>query len=228
MFPLFSRQDLFTSWERSLQSFKVEPSISQAAFRELMLAYSSPDRYYHTLQHLQRVLSTIETLQDQAQDLASIQLAAWFHDGIYDTHASDNEEKSAALAIHWLTLGKIPSTTIVTVTRLILSTKDHRTDLDDRDGQILLDADLEILGAESADYGNYAAQIRQEYHWVPEAQYLEGRRQVLERFLQRDRLYFTDQMADKLEFSARRNLVAEIQELHDRPSGQHFPISQTR
>ncbi len=210
------KDTLFKVWERSLQAFKVKSLIAQAAFRELAIAYSSPNRHYHTLQHLQRVLTTIEILQDPAQDSASIQLAAWFHDGVYDTRASDNEEKSAALAAYWLALCDIPSATIATVTHLILSTKHHQADLDDRDSQILLDADLEILGAEPIAYWDYAAQIRQEYSWVPEAQYLEGRQRVLEQFLQRDRLYFTEQMFDTLEVSARRNLSAEIRELRDR------------
>jgi predicted metal-dependent HD superfamily phosphohydrolase len=63
------------------------------------------------------------------------------------------------------------------------------------------------LGADEPVYRDYAAKIRQEYAWVPEPQYREGRRRVLERFLSRVRIY---QFLERLEGAARRNLAAEI------------------
>ncbi|MGZ7283798.1 HD domain-containing protein, partial [Streptococcus pyogenes] len=58
-----------------------------------------------------------------------------------------------------------------------------------RDTQVLLDADLAILGASEERYKRYAADIRKEYAWVPEADYRKGRAAVLERFLAAPRLY---------------------------------------
>lgn len=49
--------------------------------------------------------------------------------------------------------------------------------------QVLLDADLAIPGSSEPVYQSYARQIRQEYAWVPEAEYRQGRRRVLENFL---------------------------------------------
>ncbi|MHC5828185.1 MAG: hypothetical protein ACYT04_72910, partial [Nostoc sp.] len=55
--------------------------------------------------------------------------------------------------------------------------------------------------------------IRQEYDWVAEADYIIGRRQVLEEFLQRSHIYFTPLMSEFAEPSARGNIQAEIQSL---------------
>jgi predicted metal-dependent HD superfamily phosphohydrolase len=75
---------------------------------------------------------------------------------------------------------------------------------------VLLDADLAILGASEIDYQAYAVSIRREYAWVPEPEYRKGRRQVLERFLTRPRIFH---FLSHLEEPARRNLVAEIARL---------------
>jgi hypothetical protein len=56
-------------------------------------------------------------------------------------------------------------------------------------------------------YRDYAAKIRQEYAWVPEPQYRDGRRRVLESFLSRPRIYHH---LGHLEASARRNVATEI------------------
>ncbi len=68
--------------------------------------------------------------------------------------------------------------------------------MDDYDSQVLLDADLAILATNQVLYGEYAHAIRQEYSWMAEADYITGRQQVLERFLQRSRIYFTPLMSE--------------------------------
>lgn len=204
---------LFWDWERLLQSLGIEQVSAQQAFAHLVAAYSSPGRYYHTLSHIQHVLSTIQTLQFQTKDLTVVQLAAWFHDVVYDSQAQDNEQRSADYAYRLLQSLNIPSGVIADVTRLILNTKHHQAEPDDFDSQVLLDADLAILGSNPVQYQEYAHAIRQEYAWILERQYIKGRRQVLEKFLQRERIYFIAKMFEVAEPSARRNLKAEIQSL---------------
>lgn len=213
-------QPLFRQWWRSLQALNVDQIAAQEVFAALVTAYSSPDRHYHTLKHIQHVLSVIKFLQPKAQDETVVRLAAWFHDVVYDPRTKDNEEKSAEYAACTLRELELPTDLIAQVTRLILSTQRHQAKPHEVDCQILLDADLAILSAEPADYWKYAQAIRREYAWVPEEQYLAGRRQVLEAFLQRDRLYFTPQMFEKAESSARKNLKAEIQLFQQRSRSQ--------
>jgi len=204
---------LFSNWQHTLQPFGVDQVAAEKAFNRLVAAYSTPGRYYHILKHIDHVLSTIQILQGYTNNLAAVQLAAWFHDVVYDTQAEDNEQRSADYALELLSNLSIPKSTITTVTCLILNTKDHQAAVDDYDSQVLLDADLAILATNSVQYLEYAHAIRQEYYWVGDADYITGRRQVLERFLQRSRIYSTPLMLEFAEPSARGNIQGEIQSL---------------
>jgi predicted metal-dependent HD superfamily phosphohydrolase len=206
---------LFSNWKHTLQPLGIDQIAAEKVFTKLVAAYSTPGRHYHTLKHIHHVLSTIETLETYAKDLAAVQLAAWFHDVIYETQAQDNEERSADYACELLSSLGISVSIIATVTRLILNTKHHQAAIDDCDNQVLLDADLAILAANPVQYREYANAIRQEYAWVPEAKYILGRRQILEQFLQRQRIYFTDLMFEVAEQFARSNLKEEIHILYN-------------
>ncbi len=91
---------LFCRWQQTLQPFKVDQLSINKAFNYLIEAYSSPGRYYHTLKHILDVLITIDTLQVYAQDLICVQLAAWFHDIVYDTQAKKKVQNM--LVIYWV------------------------------------------------------------------------------------------------------------------------------
>ena len=149
----------------------------------------------------------LQTLQPLSNEPALL-LAAWFHDAIYDSRAKDNEERSADLAAEMLAEMSVADV-IAEVRRLILLTKTHDPADSDHAGQLLVDADLAILGTEPAEYQAYATAIREEYAWVPEEAYRAGRRAVLENFLRRPHIYRTAALAG-LEAAARRNLAAEV------------------
>ncbi len=206
---------LFSNWQHTLQPFGVDQVAAEKAFNQLVAVYSTLDRHYHTLKHIHHVLTTIQILQGYTNNLAAVQIAAWFHDVVYNTQAEDNEQKSADYALEFLSNLGIPESTITIVTHLILNTKDHQATVDDYDSQVLLDADLAIFAANSVDYTEYAYGIRQEYSWVPRAEYIVGRRQFLERFLQRSHIYFTPLMSEFAEPCARGNIQGEIQSLVD-------------
>ena len=103
----------------------------------------------------------------------------------------------------------VPASTIERIVSMIWATA-HTADAAPpalRDTRVLLDADLAILGAAPQRYARYAADIRKEYAWVPEADYRAGRAGILERFLARQRIYYHPSMD---EAAARRNLAREI------------------
>jgi predicted metal-dependent HD superfamily phosphohydrolase len=197
-------------WLHLVGAFGVSEAAAEVAFADLAARHADPARSYHTLHHVADVLATIDRLHDQASDLAAVRLAAWFHDAVYDTHARDNEERSADLAVEVLRGLGVPGGTVTAARNLILLTKAHRADPADRDGQVLLDADLAVLGAPPEEYAAYSRAIGQEYGWVPEGAYRAGRRQVLESFLRRQRIYHLDPMYAARETQARQNLAAEI------------------
>jgi predicted metal-dependent HD superfamily phosphohydrolase len=205
--------DLKPRWQRLFIDFQVETTVINQVFYEIVKLYSRNDRYYHNLLHIQRVLDVANTLKSLAINFHAIKMAAWFHDVIYDPQANDNEEKSAKFASDSLISFNVPQTTIDRVVSLILQTKTHHAPLENIDSQILLDADLSILGAEESEYSAYARSIRQEYFWLSEVEYRVGRKRVLRDFLERDRIYFTEKAFQMFELKARENIIAELSTL---------------
>ena len=194
-------------WNMLLDAWAVDPIQVRHAFDDVSRRYSEPGRFYHTLDHVQALLGTVENLGASAQNLNAVKLAAWLHDVIYDSKASDNEERSAEFAERLCNDLSIPESRIVA--SLILTTKTHDAE-GDPDAKVLLDADLAILGASERDYRNYAEQIRREYAWVSEPEYRSGRQQVLTKFLTRPKSFH---FLSHLEEPARRNISTEIAQL---------------
>jgi predicted metal-dependent HD superfamily phosphohydrolase len=206
-------ETLKANWETLFQPFQVEPELKQKVFIDLVTAYSRTDRFYHNLEHIEKVIKTIEQMKSLSLDCISVQFAAWFHDVIYDPKTQDNEEKSAEYAESTLNRLKLPQIIIDRVKYLILTTKNHQALPTDIDSQILLDADLAILGATEWEYQAYAQAIRQEYSWMSDVDYQIGRQQILQDFLQRERLYVTDYAYKNLEETAKHNLRLEAIDL---------------
>jgi predicted metal-dependent HD superfamily phosphohydrolase len=207
--PASQHDWLHERWQSLFAALGVEPAATEPAFANLATRYSHPDRHYHNLTHLRHVLETVDRLKHLAQDLPALLLAAWFHDVVYEARAKDNEEQSALLARAVLERLRVPKSLIDRVAELILLTKSHSAAPDDLDGQLLLDADLAILGAAEAEYRQYAEAIRREYAWVPEADYRAGRAAVLKRFEERPVIFQCALMREQYERSAQRNLQAE-------------------
>ncbi len=201
---------LHRSWLQLFDRLAVEPKLAQPFFDDLVARYSEPHCHYHNLEHIADVLEVAGKLIGLAASPEAIFLAVWFHDAIYDTHAKDNEERSAQLAAEKLhSLGVAPDL-IDKTANLILATAHTSESRDDIDSHILLDADLAILAAEEERYRRYAEAIRKEYAWVDEAAYRTGRSRVLQAFLNRPRIFHTREMFEAGEAAARRNIAREL------------------
>ena len=183
-------------------------------FEELKTHYAEPARHYHTWKHVQTIIKTLYEYEARKEsDFAALYLACLYHDVIYDTRAKDNEEQSARLAESRLNeLGMAPEI-IARCAELIRATWKHELPDDSFSAALFLDADLLILGAEREIYDWYAGAIRREYEWVPQERYREGRAGVLRRFLDRPKIFFSENIAKEYEAPARRNLTAELKEL---------------
>lgn len=147
---------------------------------QLAAAYSSPERAYHNCTHIENMLEVINTQRARCHYWNELVWAILFHDAVHDSRAKDNEERSVDLAIECLR-GNVNAGTEV-VRGLIMSTKSHVPFDDSFDAKLMLDADLAILGSNAESYQAYAIAIRQEYSWVPDADYQQGRTRVLREF----------------------------------------------
>jgi predicted metal-dependent HD superfamily phosphohydrolase len=197
------------------------PQSIQAGER-LIARWSEPHRRYHTLDHLARVLDGVDEFGGHAQDLTAVRFAAWFHDAVYDSSEgnSESEELSARLARTELPPLGVPQRRVAEVARLIRLTKDHVVTAGDRDGAVLCDADLAILGRSPDEYQAYARAVRAEYARIPDELFRPGRAAILRGLLALPALFRTPLARQRYEEQARSNLAAEISALEGAdPSG---------
>ena len=180
---------------------------------ELERAYTSPDRHYHNLDHIQHCLTLFEQMRNQFADAEDVELAIWFHDSVYDSARSDNEDRSADWAAQSLMECGASQEQIDRVRNLILATK-HNAAPTEQDARLLVDIDLAILGSGAEQFDAYERAIRREYAHVPEQAFVRGRSQNLEKFLARPHIYLTDHFRDKFEAPARRNVTRSLAQLH--------------
>ncbi len=185
--------------------------------RNLIDCYNEPHRRYHTTEHLAYVLDIVDLLEAEADRPDAVRYAAWFHDAVYDiaidSHLT-NEERSARLAQGVLRRMRLPKGLIAEVSRLVRDTADQQLDPNDRDGAVLCDADLAILGSEPDVYRVYAAHVREEYRHIRDAQFRPGRIRILRDFLRRPAIYQTERARALFEEAARANVAAEIERLN--------------
>ncbi|WP_107481901.1 hypothetical protein [Streptomyces sp. JHA26] len=179
----------------------------------LLARWREPHRRYHTLAHLTAVLDRVDELERYADDPDVVRLAAWFHDAVYLPERSENEERSARLAERALPEAGVPADKAAEVARLVRLTVSHDPADDDRDGQVLCDADLAVLASPPSAYAAYTAAVREEYHFVPNDAFREGRSAVLRQLLGLPRLFRTPYGQREWEATARYNLGAELEML---------------
>lgn len=66
--------------------------------------YSDPKRHYHNWQHIIECLELFDQHQHEFMHPIAAEVAIWFHDFVYETEnsADENEEKSAVVALEFL------------------------------------------------------------------------------------------------------------------------------
>jgi predicted metal-dependent HD superfamily phosphohydrolase len=178
---------------------------TESLFQTIAARYQEPHRHYHNLEHITDCLETFEAVRGLAQHEIAVEWAIWFHDMLYDTHASDNEARSAAEATSLLSAVGAAQALTSTLAGLILATR-HTISPRSFDEALLLDVDLSILGAARNRFDRYESAVRREYNWVPDEIFWTKRAVVLGDFLARPRIFYSDWFFLRLERMARGNL----------------------
>ncbi len=178
--------------------------------RDALLAAYATGRGYHDTRHLAEVLDRVDELRAAGErfDVLAVQLAAWFHDAVYDGQ-DGAEERSAQWALDALR-GRPDADEVA---RLVRLTEHHRPADDDAEGCVLSDADLAILAASPERYAEYAADVRREYAHVPDDLFRAGRAAVLGDLLAKPSLFHTRHARDHWEPRARANVATELADL---------------
>ena len=176
--------------------------------------YSESHRHYHTQQHLAECFEKVQDIIALAHHPAEVNVGLWFHDAIYDTRRHDNEEQSADWARNAARELGASAEIAQRIHELIMVTR-HAAEPRGIDAQVLVDADLSILGAPSARFQEYEAQVRREYAWVPDDAFRAGRATILKQLLGRPHLFSTASFRARYESQARRNLEQSLVDLED-------------
>lgn len=187
--------------------------LTNELWTEIEKNYSSKKRHYHTLHHLDSLLAQLTEVKNEIQNWNTILFTLFYHDIVYNSLKSDNEEKSAELAEKRLKQISVSNDTIELCKNQILATKSHQISTNS-DTNYFTDADLSILGQNWEIYTLYAKNVRNEYANYPDLVYNPGRLKVLNHFLLMERIFKTDFFNYKFETQAKLNLNKELELLN--------------
>jgi len=202
------------NWNAVTSTYTDDEPARDAAFKSIVQRYSAENRAYHNLSHIKALIYLYDEFNRHfSDDNNAILFAIWFHDIIYDTRRNDNEDCSAEFARDALDTLGVPAAIVWEVDLMIRATKHHSSEHLSADGELFLDLDISILGAPPEVYHEYSDAIRREYDWVAWSIYRQARSEILRNFLERKRIFFTDQMDARFGHQARRNLEQELKEL---------------
>lgn len=193
----------------TLMSILGNPKGSETVLKDLLVRYSEPHRHYHNLTHIVAMLDELEII---GENDSAVALATWFHDVVYDTKATNNEEQSAQVAKDSIKRIGLPNSLGKQINDLILATK-HTVVPISHTAQILTDIDLMVFGKTEREFNVYKAGIRMEYSWVPQPDFCVGQSKILQYFLDRPSIYSTELFRSKYESTARKNLKQLIKQL---------------
>lgn len=236
-----------TLWQVNDDELLENQEIFKKWFGFVLDKYMEEKRCYHTVKHLIEMFCFLDILIEvqpyklncSAEKHATLVMATFFHDVIYDPLSSTNEEDSAEyfkkfiLAVEKVNNDDIlkgprnsPSS-LETIVKYIIATKQHTIPnslSQDYFLKIFLDIDMSVLAKEWKAYVGYASLIRQEYIHVNHEIYCEKRAEILTNFLSAGSIFHSDDMKKEFELRASENLRQEINMLKtgEIPSNNHL------
>ena len=141
-------------------SFKdVETIIPQHVYSILSEVYNSRDRYYHTNNHITKMLDNLDALVESknidTKTAALISIAIIFHDVVL---FEENPVSKSAKVAELLLKDVLSKNDIAKVTQFIVAT-DYSYIPQNNDELIIRDLDLLILSSDWDEYSKYAKNI---------------------------------------------------------------------
>lgn len=198
-------------WQALCQRFGGDADAA-AWFTILESLHATPPRAYHNLDHVAECLGMLDAVKANLENADRVEFALWFHDCVYVPGRSDNEERSAQISGVCAKAQGQPAAWSTEATSLIMFTR-HATPPDTNDAKWIVDIDMSILATPAGRYQKYAAAIRSEFGYVPDAQFNAGRAAFIKGLLSRPAIYHTPHMKSAHEANARANLSAELKRL---------------
>lgn len=191
----------------------VASEVQELFWRQLDAAYTSPGRFYHTLDHITQLFEISDWCAHELEERDAVELAIWFHDIVYDARGGGNgrnEHESAAIFRTFAAEAACLSAALVdAVSHWIELTTDHRCGVEDTsDARLFMDMDMAVLALPAPEYDAYALQVRAEYAHVSNAAWCYGRSRFLSTAASAPHIYHTARFQG-MEGRARANMRRE-------------------
>jgi predicted metal-dependent HD superfamily phosphohydrolase len=197
------RQRFTSLWKRS-QSGGGSNADADDVFQELHGLYSEPGRFYHTPEHIEHCLRQLDQAASHLDDPDSVEIAIWFHDLIYDTRASDNEQRSADRFLELA--GKSMDSSFKSKVHDLIMVTVHPGLPQTSDQQFMVDIDLSSFGLPWEDFVRDSDAVRGEFPHLADTEFFPRHRAFVKSLLSRPNFYFTDFFRSRLEKRARSNI----------------------
>jgi predicted metal-dependent HD superfamily phosphohydrolase len=205
--------------KESVSTLANQPVITEPAWRNIVIAYGSPanplcghPRAYHNLGHIADCLREAQTQTLDAESGAILHLALIYHDLVYDVNRKDNELASALIAVEDLIQLGVPTSATDQIFNAVVATA-HQNLVHEPLSQLVCDIDLSTLAVPQAAFQANSEAIRIEYQAIPDEVFYPGRKRIMEKFLEREKIYYTSSYQEQCEAKARENIRAHIAEL---------------
>ena len=210
--------------------------ISDKTRKFLLKELSRKHRHYHNYAHVCHVLDTLYLMKHKFSNFRAAELAAEFHDIVYEVDEAyeHNEINSCRMFLEKieednphlkdLDIDDPEYRTVHLALAMIGCTKGHTLDRvrnrgkfsesEIEDIKMFLDADLRILSETEKRLQQFEKDIRKEFSQYNDEIYSHGRTQVLQSFLGRPKLYFSEFAKDAgWEQIGRENVKILIEQL---------------
>jgi predicted metal-dependent HD superfamily phosphohydrolase len=166
------------------------------ATEALEAAYASPERGYHSWNHISDLLEALEQVSELAVRPDLVTIAIFWHDVVYVTRSANQERRddlsnvrdSAAMFARYTLLN---ASEAAAVEELIMATADHLETVAScehypgfsKDLGLFVDLDLSTLAASWSRFAENFDAIRFEFSWVPDTAFNAAQGAFLRKFL---------------------------------------------
>ena len=181
--------------------------------QQLVDSYNKPQRYYHTLDHIEHCLSLFDKISSKLQSPQALELAIWFHDVVYQPGATNNEQLSADQFMQ-TTKNRFDDSLRNTVYQHIMATLHLHSEMNHADTKYMVDIDLSSFGLPWPEFIHDSENLRREMAHLSNADYCRKQSAFQQALMDRPRFFRSDYFYQNYESQARQNLSAYYESIH--------------
>ena len=189
-------------WGRCLLDSAIDESA--AIHQHLIDSYSEPQRFYHTLDHIEHCLSLFDKIRSEVENPEALELAIWYHDVVYTPGAIDNEQLSADQFMA-TSNGVFDDALRDTIYRHIMATVHDVSEIKNTDTQYMLDIDLSSFGLPWPEFIRDSDNLRLEMKGQSDEVFYQKQAAFQDKLFGQPRFFKSEYFYRKYETQARQN-----------------------